>query len=91
MKITIVATYKATARTMVDIPHSWDEVISYYVRWNELHYQTNDLQWHRVYLGDDLPDEVDWESPISVGVRQETLNRRPRAEKVTSLLGPTRR
>jgi hypothetical protein len=72
MRVLINSVLTASTTAYVDLPiNSWDEVVSWYVKWDTLFYQTEGSdEWHERVLDSSTDDLVDWKRPKSVEISE---------------------
>jgi hypothetical protein len=66
------AAYYAGTMGQVDLPiDNWDEIDSWYVKWDTLFYclKSDPDKVHEVNLNSDTMDIIDWKRPMSVDVQ----------------------
>ena len=68
MKITVQTTLHCETTSEIDIPiDTWDEIKSWYIKWDKLHYTTKNGKSGEIDLESDLMDSntIDWQWPIA--------------------------
>lgn len=69
MKVTVETTLDCCTMGSVELPvRSWQEIKSYFVKWDTLHYTLDGENWHEAALNSQVDDIVDWKRPIQVAI-----------------------
>ena len=68
--VAIEQTLSACTSATVDLPDglAWEDIKDWYVKWDKLHYTTDNKTWHEIELYSDLNAIVDWKRPDAVYV-----------------------
>lgn len=74
MELIIEQELYAGTGALLTVPEidSWDDIESYYVKWDTLHYQLkSDKMWRQLELNSETIDVIDWKHPIRVTVHEQ--------------------
>jgi hypothetical protein len=68
--VVIEQTLYAGTQATVELPDglAWEDVVDWWIRWDNLHYTTDGSEWHEIELNSAIDDVIDWKRPQSATV-----------------------
>lgn len=75
MKVNVETILSCGTMASVELPiSSWQEVKSFFVKWDILHYTLDGENWHEVSLNSPPDDIIDWKHPVQVTILMDDYN-----------------
>lgn len=69
MKVTVETVLSCYTDGSVELPiSSWQEIKSFYIKWDTLHYTLDGEKWHEVALNSQVDDIIDWKRPVKTTI-----------------------
>lgn len=69
MKVNVETILSCGTMASVELPiSSWQEIKSFFVKWDTLHYTLDEENWHEVALNSPMNEIVDWKHPVQVTI-----------------------
>lgn len=75
MKVIIKTIPNCGTMGTIELPiKSWQEIKSYFVKWDTLHYTLDGENWHEVALNSQVDDIIDWKHPVQITILTDGLD-----------------